>query len=75
MASEAPILSRAILLIWGMSIAGSLESVDGNTLIANTEDGQETVYQTNHVGTSFSYTFGPADGLIPGQAYTVCTYV
>ena len=62
-------------LIQSMSVAGSLESVDGNTLIANTEDGQKTVYQTNHIGFSFSYAFGPADGLIPGQAYTVCTCV
>ena len=62
----------AVDLTRQMSIAG-LESVDSNTVIANTEDSQETVYQTNHVGSSFSYTFGPADGLIPGQAYIVRT--
>ena len=56
-----------------MTVAGGLESVDGNTVIANTEDGQETVYETNHIGSFFTYAFGPSDGLSPGQTYTVCT--
>ena len=47
--------------------------MDGNTVIANTEDGQETVYQTNHIGPYFTYSFGSSDGLSPGQAYTVRT--
>jgi hypothetical protein len=45
--------------------------VSASTTIANTEDLQATVYQSNHIGTSFSYTFGPADALLPGQTYTV----
>ena len=45
--------------------------MSASTAIANTEDLQATVYQTNHIGTSFSYSFGPADGLLPGQTYTV----
>ena len=45
--------------------------MSASTAIANTEDLQAMVYQTNHVGTSFSYTFGPADALLPGQTYTV----
>ena len=69
---QAPAVFLAVDLTLQMSIVG-LESVDSNTVIANAEDSQETVYQTNHVGSSFSYTFGPADGLIPGQAYTVRT--
>ena len=73
MPCSAPVLLPAVLLIWDMNVAGVLESVDGNTVIANTEDGQETVYQTNHIGSYFTYAFGPSDGLIPGQTYTVCT--
>lgn len=45
--------------------------MSASAAIANTEDLQATVYQTNHIGTSFSYSFGPADGLLPGQTYTV----
>lgn len=76
MAYAAPALLPAVPqppdLGW-MTVAGGLESVDGNTVIANTEDGQETVYETNHIGSFFTYAFGPSDGLSPGQTYTVCT--
>ena len=52
-------------------MAGGSESVGASAAIANTEDGQATVYQTNCIGYSFSYTFGPSDGIQPGATYTV----
>lgn len=51
--------------------AGGSESTNTSTAIGNTEDDQATVYQTNRISTSFAYIFGPADGLMPGQTYTV----
>ena len=39
--------------------------------IDNTEDSQAAVYQTNRIASSFTYAFGPVDGLLPGQTYTV----
>jgi len=46
-------------------------SAGASTAIGNTEDNQATVYQTNRIGSSFTYSFGPQDGLLPLQTYTV----
>ncbi|BDA51173.1 hypothetical protein COCOBI_18-0490 [Coccomyxa sp. Obi] len=39
--------------------------------ITNAPDGAAAVYQTNRLGGSFGYSFGPADGLVASRNYTV----
>ena len=54
-----------------LACSGGIESTDAAAAIGNTEDNQANVYQTNRISSSFAYVFGPADGLLPGQAYRV----
>ena len=54
-----------------LACSGGIESTDAATAVGNTEDNQANVYRTNRISSSFSYVFGPADGLVPGQAYAV----
>lgn len=41
---------------------GSTEAASAH--IDKDEDGLDVVYDTNRIGNSFHYTFGPSDGLV-----------
>ncbi|BDA51169.1 probable receptor-like protein kinase At1g30570 at N-terminal half [Coccomyxa sp. Obi] len=51
---------------------GGTEAVSAH--IDKDEDGLDVIYDTNRIGSSFHYTFGPSDGLVAGQGYTLALH-
>ncbi|KAK9902860.1 hypothetical protein WJX75_008891 [Coccomyxa subellipsoidea] len=51
---------------------GGIEAMSAH--IDKDEDSDDVIYDTNRIGGAFQYTFGPANGLVAGQAYTLALH-